>query len=199
MSCKIVLASASRARAHLLRAAGVAFDTRPSSVDESKIKKDMAARAAAPISIAAALAEEKARAIAAPEGALVIGADQILSLDGEIFDKPATIEEARARLARLAGRAHRLETAAAIVRGGAVIWRHESRPEMKMRPLASSEIDAYLADVGDSVLSSVGAYRLEDRGARLFEAVRGDYFAILGLPLIEILAALRELGCLENY
>ncbi len=190
----LVLASASRVRAALLRQAGLDFEIAPADVDESATKREMAG--ADPMEIADALAAIKARAISRP-GALVIGADQMLVCDGALFDKPRDMAEAASHLQRMSGRTHHLCTAAAVVLDGEVIWRHTERPELVMRPLSDAFIADYLAAIGNDALLSVGAYQLEGRGAQLFERVSGDFFSILGLPLLPLLAFLRHRNLIE--
>src|SRR6185295_6761010 len=153
------------------------------------------ARGATPAEIAAALADAKALAVSRLiMDAVVIGADQVLDFEGERWTKPDTIAAARGQLQRLAGRSHTLATAVAIGRGGDIVWRHLEAPRLTMRPLSDADIDAYLARVGYSVLTSVGAYQVEGVAIQLFEAIAGDYFAILGLPLLPLLAELRRQG-----
>jgi septum formation protein len=193
---RLILASASRVRAALLRQAGLDFDVLPAHADEASTKRAM--NGADPMDIAQALAEIKARAIAAAHpGALVIGADQMLVCEGMLFDKPADLDEARGHLRRLGGRTHHLCTAAVVVCDGEVLWRHSETPELAMRPLGEPFIDAYLAAVGDDALLSVGAYQLEGCGAQLFERVEGDFFSILGLPLLPLLGFLRHSKIIE--
>jgi len=130
--------------------------------------------------------------------ALVIGADQILAVGGEWFDKPADLAEAREQLRALRGRTHRLETATVAMRDAVPLWRAASTPEMQMRWFSDAFIEAYVAAEGERLLGSVGAYRLEGRGVQLFSQISGDYFAVLGLPLIELLGFLRERGVMAN-
>jgi septum formation protein len=191
----VVLASASPARLALLRNAGIAVTVDPGSVDEEEIKRAMRA-AGAPVEEAAArLAELKALRVSGRRAdALVIGADQILECNGVWFDKPADRAHAAAHLAALSGKAHRLVSAAAVVRNGAVIWRRAEAARMVMRPLTPAFIEAYLDALGDDALRSVGAYQLEGLGAQLFERVEGDFFTVLGLPLLTLLGFLREHG-----
>ncbi len=193
---RLVLASGSRVRAAMLRQAGLAFQVLPADVDESVTKREMAG--ADPMRIAEALAVIKARAVSPScPGALVIGADQMLVCDSNLFDKPADIDEARSHLRRLRGMTHHLCTAAVIVRDGEVLWQHSERPELVMRPFSDGFIDSYLAAIGDDALLSVGAYQLEGRGAQLFDRVAGDFFSILGLPLLPLLAFLRHRNLIE--
>ena len=177
----------------MLAAAGLALEAVSPDVDEGEIKRAMAAEQAPPEAVAGALAETKAvRVSRRHPGALVIGADLVLVCDGRMFDKAADLDEARANLRAIAGRTHELVCATAVVRDGAVIWRHCERPRLSMRPLDEAEIERYLAQAGAAVLNSVGAYHLEGRGAQLFERVEGDFFSILGLPLLPLLAFLRQ-------
>lgn len=193
---RLVLASGSRVRATLLRQAGLDFEIVPADVDESVTKREMAG--VDPMAIAEALAVIKARAVSPIHpGALVIGADQMLVCDGSLFDKPTTLDEAGGHLRRLRGRTHHLCTAAVVVRDGEVLWRHGERPELVMRPFSDRFIEHYLAAVGADALLSVGAYQLEGRGAQLFERVAGDFFSILGLPLLPLLAFLRHQKLIE--
>jgi len=191
----IVLASASPARRALLAAAGVRFTVHPAAIDERAVEIPLIAGGASPADVAAALAEAKAVAVSrAADDALVIGADQTLDLDGTRWTKPANMAEAREQLARLSGREHRLHSAVAVARAGRVLWLHAESAGLTMRALSATAVDAYLADTGDAVLESVGAYQIEGPGIRLFERIDGDYFAILGLPLLPLLAYLRGEG-----
>lgn len=192
---RIILASASVVRSRLLSAAGVQFETVPARIDEEMVKESLSADGAGPRQIAEHLAELKAIKVSASQsGALVVGADQLLSFRDEIISKSATIDEARALLQRLAGHAHELVSALALAKDGAVVWRYCDQAHLKMRNLSSAFLDDYLAKEGRGVLDSVGCYHYEGRGAQLFSAVSGDYFSILGLPLLPLLAALREFG-----
>lgn len=192
---RLILASASLARAALLRDAGIPFDVRPAAIDEARIKRLARAIGDTAIACALALAIEKARAISRhdPE-ALVIGADQILVTGEEWFAKPADVAEAKKQLQRLRDSTHQLATAACVVRGGATMWQAASMPELTMRPFSDSFLDAYVAAEDEALLGSVGAYRLEGRGIQLFSGIAGDYFAVLGLPLLELLEFLRTRG-----
>jgi septum formation protein len=190
---RLILASASTARAALLRAAGVDFVTEPANIDESAIKAQYRAAGGDALACAAALAEAKARAIAVrhPEG-IVIGADQILVLDDEWFNKPADLAEAAAHLRSLRGRTHVLATAVCAVEGEKCLWHAISAPKLTMRRFGDAFLAGYIAAVGDDVLNSVGSYRIEDRGVQLFARIEGDHFAILGLPLLELLEFVRD-------
>ncbi len=192
---RIVLASASLARAAVLRAAGIAFSVEPASIDEARIKEDSRRAGASALECAMALAAEKACVISRRDpGALVIGGDQILVIGAQWFDKPGDLAEARAQLRLLRGRTHTLATALCVAQGGAPLWRVTSTPELTMRPFSDAFLDSYIAEEGESLLGSVGAYRLEGRGVQLFSRIAGDHFAVLGLPLLELLALLRERG-----
>jgi septum formation protein len=194
---RLVLASASGARIALLKNAGIEFTARAAGIDERAIEAPLAeSRIAAP-GIALALAEAKALDVAAREPeALVVGADQILAAGGERWNKPASFGEARAQLLALSGRTHTLHTAVAVVHGKAVLWRHEDAAHMHMRVLSPDLIESYLARIGDLALKSVGAYQLEGPGIQLFDRIDGDYFTILGLPLLPLLGFLRSEGAI---
>lgn len=188
----LVLASTSAVRARLLAAAGVKFRVRPSGFDEGPMKRELRAHDLPAGAAAAALAQAKAMAVAATEPtALVLGADQILNLDGAWFDKPASRAEAKAGLLRLAGRTHELESALAVMRQGEVLWRHAETARLTMRGFGGAFIEAYLDAAGDDALTSVGAYQVEGVGVQLFDKIEGDFFAILGLPLVPLLGFLR--------
>ena len=192
---RLILASASESRANILRGAGIGFDVVPAHVDEEAVKESMLAANQPHRVIADALAELKAvRISSANPGALVIGADQVLSFAGELVSKCATTDEARVLLSRLRGKNHDLFSAAVIAKDGAPVWRHVERNRMTMYPVSDEFIDDYMGLKGESLLSGVGCYRLEDEGAQFFSHIDGDYFAILGLPLIPLLSALREQG-----
>jgi septum formation protein len=188
----IVLASASASRAALLRAAGVPFTVVASELDEEPVKARMLRDSAAPDAIARSLAELKARAVSRRTEGLVIGADQTLDLDGVLHDKPRDLAESRERLVALRGRRHSLHAAVAVAVGGEVVWTAVDTSRLTMRAFSDAFLDAYLARQGEAVTSSTGAYLLEGEGIQLFEAIEGDYFSILGLPLLGLLAFLRE-------
>ena len=190
----LILASASVSRRRMLEAAGLDFVVDAPRVDEDAAKASLRAEGLNPRGQADALAELKALSVSRRREGLVIGADQMLAVEGETLDKPKDMAQARAHLLRLRGRTHELLTAVAVARDGAVIWRHIETPRLKMRAFSDAYLDEYLAQEGESALSSVGAYKLEGLGAHLFERVEGDYFAVLGLPLLPLLAFLREHG-----
>jgi septum formation protein len=194
---RVVLASASPMRAHLLEAAGVAFSIESAAIDESPIKREMRLAGRSASECAQALARAKAATVSGRHpAALVIGADQLLDVGDEWFDKPKTLTEARLQLQRLRGRTHGLPTAVCILRGGERLWDGVSRPELTMRHFSDAFLDRYIAAEGDALLGSVGAYRLESRGIQLFSRMTGDHFAVLGLPLFELLEFLRSRGAL---
>lgn len=195
----VVLASGSATRARLLRDAGLLIEVDPAGVDEDEIKASMKAEGAPASDVAQALADLKSsrKSVHYP-GSLVIGADQMLDCEGTWFDKPPSLERARAQLAALSGRTHHLYTAASVARDGSVIWRHMTRPALTMRRLSDEFLDSYVLGEGDDLLGSVGAYRLEGRGVQLFADIRGDYFSILGLPLLPLLDFLRTHGVLPT-
>ena len=190
----IVLASRSAARSAVLKGAGVAFDTAAAPVDEAFEKVRLLAEGKGPREVAETLAVLKAQAVEAPTDALVVGADQTLDLDGQLFDKAESLAEARTHLLQLRGRSHQLHAAVVAVRHKQPVWREVATATLTMRDFSESFLDDYLAADGDQLLGSVGCYRLEGPGAQLFSAIEGDYFAILGLPLLGLLDLLRREG-----
>jgi len=195
----LILASASAVRARLLRGAGVPFEVRPAAVDEDEVKAALLAEGEGPDAIADALAELKAvRVSQSRPDALVLGCDQVLSFEGRLIAKSADLEQARALLKALRGKTHMLLTAAVLAKGGTPIWRRLERATLTVRPFSDGFLEAYLRGEGAEALSCVGCYRLEGPGAQLFERLDGDYFSVLGLPLISLLAALRDHGILER-
>jgi septum formation protein len=191
----LVLASASLSRARLLQAAGLAASVDPADLDEAAVKTSMAGDGRSAENTALALAVLKAQAVSLRHsGALVIGGDQILDCEGRWFDKPQDMDQARSHLEALRGRRHSLATAVAVVRDGAPLWTHAESVHLTMRAFSPEFLESYLAMAGDDVCSTVGAYRLEEHGVQLFEAIDGDHFTILGLPLLPILSYLREQG-----
>lgn len=193
---RIILASGSAIRAAILTGARVPFEVMKPDVDESVIKKQALAEGLGLEDLAMRLAEAKCMDVAARTRAIVIGADQIMEFEGRAYDKPASIDEARARFLAIAGAPHTLINAIAVARNGAVIWRHLARPTLHVRPLTDAELDAYFAEAAPDILNSVGAYQIEDAGARLFDRIEGDHFAVLGLALTPLLAFLRREGAL---
>ena len=191
----VVLASASASRRALLSAAGVDVLVDPAHVDEAALKASLAAEGASPAAIAEALAELKAARVSARQaGRLVIGCDQILECGGRSFDKPTDLAAARHQLQDLRGRPHSLYSAAVALRDGARLWHHVGRADLSMRQFSDSFLDFYLAAAGSAATASVGAYQLEGLGAQLFDRIEGDYFTILGLPLLPLLEFLRGQG-----
>lgn len=194
----IVLASGSKARAQVLAAAGVTFEVAVAGVDEGAVKAGLLAQGNGPREVADALAELKAIKVSRHHpGALVIGADQTLDLAGALFDKAETMAEARDRLQHLRGKTHKLHSAVVVALDGVVIWREVPAARLTMRPFTDAFLDSYLAGAGESILGSVGCYRLEDEGVQLFSRIDGDYFTILGLPLMGLLDLLRRYGALD--
>ncbi len=193
----LTLASQSPARAQILAHAGLRFEVVVSGVDEAALKNaaGSAADMGALEKLAAALAQAKAEKVSLmPTEGLVIGADQLLYCDGRLLDKPKDAEEARRHLQFLRGKTHILLSACALVRDGACLWSHVARADLTMRDFSDAFLDAYLQKGGAGLLASVGCYRLEAEGAHLFEQIDGDHFAILGLPLPQLLDALRREG-----
>ncbi|MDO8422263.1 MAG: Maf family nucleotide pyrophosphatase [Parvibaculum sp.] len=189
----LLLASGSLVRANLLRGAGVTFEIQNSRVDEDAIKERFADSDIDALAIL--LAEAKALAVSKENpAALVIGADQILSCNGERFDKPHDMTEARSNLQKFRGTSHRLHSGIVLAQDGRIVWRHSDHADLTMRPFSDLFLDDYLALVDDKVLTSVGCYQLEGAGIQLFEKITGDYFTILGLPLLPLLAELRARG-----
>jgi septum formation protein len=195
----LVLASASASRQSLLRAAGVNFTVAPADIDEPALMRDLIAGGGDGRAIAEALAAEKAAAISRQRpGETVLGGDSVLQFGAEILGKSRDLTALRALLLRLSGGTHHLISAAVLARDGNILWRHTAMARMTVRPLSQAFIDAYLVREGEKLLSSVGGYHFEGFGAQLFEKAEGDYFSILGLPLLEVLAALRVQGLLET-
>lgn len=195
----VVLASASPTRYEMLRRAGVPLTVAPASIDEDEVKKALQADSATAMQAAETLAELKATKISGKHNsALVIGADQILECEGRWFDKPTDRVMAAAHLRALSGKRHTLATSVCVVRGGARIWHHNAAAHLTMRPLSDEFIAGYLDAAGDDALSAVGAYHLEGVGAQLFARIEGDFFTILGLPLLPVLDVLRTHGVLPQ-
>lgn len=193
---QLILASTSAARRAMFSAAGIEALAIASGVDEAAQK---AGFSGPPPALALALAQAKAAAVArAHPGAIVIGADQLLVCDGKIFDKPADLAEAAAHLRAFSGRTHELITAVCVMQGAAVLWTHIESPRLTVRELSDAFITRYLAAEGEQILGCVGAYRLEGWGAQLFARIEGDYFTILGLPLLPLLGFLRSNGVLAG-
>ena len=192
-SPRLILASTSRTRQRMLEDAGLSFTAVGSDVDEDVVKRAARTEGARAAETAFLLAEMKAKAVSVchPQS-LVIGADQILVCENIWFDKPGTLQGARTQLRALRGRVHDLETAGVCFRGGARVWFHVSRPRLTMRGFSDAFLETYLAAERDDILGNVGAYRLEGRGAQLFDTIDGDFFSVLGLPLLPLLSYLRH-------
>ena len=186
----LILASQSTTRQDLLTKAGVRFSSMPAQIDERALETEAVDNGADARVVATLLAEAKALAIADPD-AVIIGADQTLALGDELLHKPVHLDAARAQLDHLRGKTHRLHAAVALIQNGVVLWSHIETAELTMREFSPGEREEVLALEGDAILSSVGGFRLEGPSIRLFDAIVGDYFTILGLPLLPLLAALR--------
>lgn len=198
MGSRLILASGSSIRSQMLQNAGVEHDVKVARIDEDATRQSLLAEGAKPRDIADALAEMKARKISdkAPL-ALVIGCDQVLSLAGEIMSKPESRDEARAQLVQLRGRTHQLLSAAVICQDGKPLWRHIGVVRISVREFSDVFLDSYLDRNWPDISDSVGGYKLEKEGVRLFSRVEGDYFTVLGLPLMELLAYLTIRGELQ--
>lgn len=191
---EIILASASKSRAALMKGAGVSVRIVPPDINETAIRTALLRSSeTTPGDIAEVLARAKAEIVseAEPE-AVVIGADQVLELDGEIFEKPVDMEAARKTILSLRGKTHQLHASVAVARGGETVWAYTGTANLTMRAFDPEYAGRYLAEAGDAVLSSVGAYQLEGIGIHLFSEIEGDYFTILGLPLLPLLDYLRR-------
>ncbi len=190
----LILASGSASRAMLLKNAGIAFTKIPSNVDEDEIKDECLGRGMTPKAVALRLAEAKAAQVGANNPGLVLGGDQVLQLEKDLISKSPDMAAARDLLQRMSGKTHYLHAGMALCENGQIIWSHVETAELTVRPLTDAFIDHYLEKAGEAVLSTVGGYMLESDGVHLFESIRGDYFTILGLPLLPLLAKLRSLG-----
>jgi septum formation protein len=196
----LILASASKSRARILEAAGLAFIVEPPGLDEAVMRQAVSGEGSlSPPDVAEVLARAKAEAVSelAPK-AYVIGGDQVLALGETILSKPDGMEAARRQLLDLSGKSHDLHTAVAVATDGETIWAETTIATLHMRKLSPEFIGRYLAAAGEEVLSSVGAYQIEQLGVQLFDKIDGDYFSILGLPLIPLLDTLRREGVIEG-
>ncbi len=192
---RLILASASASRAAILRQAGIAFEVRVSGVDEDAIK---ARHAGTDADLVLALAKAKAQAAPLGRGEIAIGADQIMVCNGKRYDKPSSMAVARETLRSLSGQTHYLVNGVSLCTSAGEIWTYSNQIALTVRDLSENFLDAYLAHEGESILSSVGCYRLEAMGAQLFTEIAGDYFSILGLPLLPLLQELRRLSVVPS-
>jgi septum formation protein len=183
----LVLASASNIRAEMLRRAGVEVDVQPARIDEAAIRDALLAEGALPRDVADALAEGKARKISGKYSGLVLGCDQVLALKGQLYEKPSSAENARRHLQALRGQTHQLLSAAVLYEDGKPVWRHVGVARLTMRNFSDAYLDDYITRNWPGIGETVGAYKLEEEGVRLFAQVTGDYFTILGLPMLELL------------
>ncbi|MEM9104327.1 MAG: Maf-like protein [Pseudomonadota bacterium] len=199
MQPKLVLASASPFRKTLLHNAGIDFITQPADIDERAVEAPLRQGNVGPEDTALVLAETKAATVSDKRPSdLVIGADQTLSLGDEILHKPADMDSARRHLLHLSGKTHQLNSALVLVRDGETLWRHVSTASLTMRVLDPGFVGRYLSRTGDMALSSVGAYQLEGIGVQLFERIEGDYFTIIGLPMLPLLDQLRKMEVIDG-
>jgi septum formation protein len=199
MTDRIILASGSPFRKALLANAGVQFSAVPAEIDERAVEAPLQGSGTTPEDVALILAEAKALDVSERNpGALVIGCDQTLSLGDLVFHKPDGMEGARRHLLSLSGKTHQLNSAVVLARDGETLWRNVSVARLTMRKLDPAFIGRHLARVGDKALGSVGAYQIEGEGIQLFEKIEGDYFTIVGLPMLPLLAALRDLGAIDG-
>jgi septum formation protein len=192
---QLLLASASQTRLDMLTAAGIVVRAEPARIDEDQVRRALEAEAASSRGIADALAEMKAAKLSDrhPE-AFVLGADQVLDFKGRVFAKPESPEEARDQLRALRGQSHKLLSAAVLYQGGQPQWRNVGEARLTMRDFSDSYLEEYLSRNWDRIRHSVGGYRLEEEGVRLFSSISGDHFTILGLPLLPLLSYLAQRG-----
>jgi septum formation protein len=198
MATRLILASNSASRRTLMTGAGLEFTTQAANIDERQIEAEMTSRHASPPEVAVVLARAKALDVSRknPE-AHVIGSDQVLSLAGRLFHKPKTMAEAGDHIRAMSGRTHHLNCGVAIAHRGEAVWSDVSIAEMTMRTISDEFLVRYLAQAGEGILGSVGAYHFEGPGIQLFEQIEGDYFTILGLPMLTLLAGLRQLDLID--
>jgi septum formation protein len=195
----LILASTSAARRRLLQAAGVTVLAEAAQVDEASALESLVAEGTKPRDVADFLAELKAAKVSNRHpGALVIGADQVLALGSEVFQKPGTLDGARAQLKRLRGQTHVLSSAVVVAREGSIVWRDVREARLTMRDFSDAFLERYLADAGEGILGSVGAYHVEGLGIQLFSRIEGDTFTIQGLPLLPLLDFLRAHGMVRS-
>lgn len=199
MSVPIILASGSSIRAELLRNAQVPFSVQTARVDEDTAKRALLAEGASPRDVADALAEMKARKVSDKHpGAMVLGCDQVLDFDGQLLSKPQTPDDALAQLRAMRGKRHMLLSAAVIYQDGEPIWRHVGQVRLRMRMSSDAYLQGYVDRNWDSIRHAVGAYKLEEEGVRLFATIDGDYFNVLGMPLLELLNFLAVKGVIDQ-
>ncbi|WP_108818594.1 Maf family protein [Pseudovibrio sp. Alg231-02] len=196
---RLILASGSKIRATLLENAGLIFDRIPANVDERQIEEPLLSTGVDPKVIAAKLSVAKAKEVSARNlGAYVVGADQILAFEGKRLVKPEDLNAARQQLMSFSGKSHALHSAACVVKDGEVVWEGISTAILNVRELSEDFLDWYIERTGTEILSSVGAYQLEAEGVQLFDKIEGDYFTVLGLPLLSLLSFLREIEVLKK-
>ena len=199
MTSKLILASSSPFRRMLMENAGLSFEAQAATIDERAIEATLEGEGKAPEAVALVLAKAKAEDVSRrfPD-ALVIGSDQTMALDDRVFHKPKTMADAANHLGLLSGKTHRLNSAIALAHNGDIVWEHLSQAALTMRPITPDFIARHLKNTGEKALSSVGAYQLEGEGIQLFSKIDGDYFTILGLPMLPLLEKLRELGVIDG-
>jgi len=199
MSIPLILASGSSIRVNLLRNAGLSFDQIVARIDEQSVKEAMLAAEAPPRDVADTLAEMKARKVADKHpDAMVIGCDQVLAFEGAILSKPADPSDARSQIKMMRAKRHMLLSAAVVYHEGKPIWRHVGQVRLRMRDMSDAFIDGYVDRNWDGIRHAVGGYQLEAEGVRLFHSIEGDYFHVLGMPLLELLAFLTLRGVIEG-
>lgn len=199
MKQELILASSSASRQMLMRNAGLTFSAIPANIDERALDEKLEKDGASPEEVALELAKAKALAVGAlyPD-ALVLGCDQTMALGARVYHKPKTMAEAQEHLLSLSGKIHRLNSAAVLVQRGEVVWQIVSSAELTVRTLSAEFVSRHLQRVGEKALSSVGAYQLEGEGIQLFTSIEGDYFTILGLPLLPLLSKLRDMDVIDG-
>nr|WP_295978169.1 Maf-like protein [uncultured Agrobacterium sp.] len=199
MKQELILASSSASRQMLMRNAGLTFSAIPADIDERALDERLERNGASPEEVALELARAKALAVGSlyPE-ALVLGCDQTMALGARVYHKPKTMAEAEAHLLSLSDKVHRLNSAAVLVLNGEVLWQTVSSAELAVRTLSAEFVSRHLQRVGDRALTSVGAYQLEGEGIQLFTSIEGDYFTILGLPLLPLLSKLRDMDVIDG-
>ncbi|MCZ7937052.1 Maf-like protein [Agrobacterium salinitolerans] len=199
MKQELILASSSASRQMLMRNAGLTFLAIPADIDERALDEQLERDGASPEEVALELARAKALAVSRLyPGALVLGCDQTMALGARVYHKPKTMAEAESHLLSLSGKVHRLNSAAVLVQHGEVVWQIVSSAELTVRTLSAEFVSRHLQRVGEKALSSVGAYQLEGEGIQLFTSIEGDYFSILGLPLLPLLSKLRDMDVIDG-